>query len=95
MAQIKCFGVFQTAKFVAILYFIFTALFLIPFGLFFMVAGTAFGDDVGIFGALFGGVFILFLPVIYGVIGFVFVAIGCLIYNLLAKYVGGIELEIK
>jgi xanthine/uracil permease len=39
MTQIKSFGVLQTAKFAAILYFIFTAIFMIPFGLITLVAG--------------------------------------------------------
>lgn len=32
---------------------------------------------------------------LYGVMGFVFGAIGALIYNLVAKWVGGFELELE
>ena len=95
MAQIKSFGIWQTAKLVAVMYFVFTAIFMIPFGLIFMMAGFTLGEGEGIFGAFFGGMFMLFLPVIYAVLGFVFVALGCLIYNFFAKYLGGIELEIE
>lgn len=36
-------------------------------------------------------VFILALPVMYIVFGFIFMALGALIYNLAARWVGGIE----
>ena len=35
------------------------------------------------------------MPLIYGAMGFVGGAIGALIYNLFAKWVGGIELEME
>jgi hypothetical protein len=33
--------------------------------------------------------------VIYGVMGFVFTALGCLLYNLVASWIGGIEVELE
>ena len=33
------------------------------------------------------------LPIIYGVAGFIFTAIGCVIYNVVASRVGGIEIQ--
>jgi hypothetical protein len=95
MAQIKRFGVLQTAKFCAVLYFIMTAIFLIPFGLIAMLTGAFAGGTEGLFGVMFGGMFIFFLPLVYAVMGFIFVAIGCLIYNGTAKVTGGIEIEIE
>lgn len=89
MAQIKSFGVIQTAKFAAVLYFIFTAIFIIPFGLISLIGRE--GTPEGIMSV----VFIIFAPVIYAILGFVFVAIGCLIYNAIAKRIGGIEIEIE
>jgi hypothetical protein len=35
------------------------------------------------------------MPVFYGAMGFVFGAIGALLYNLLAKWVGGFEFELE
>ena len=35
--------------------------------------------------------FIIALPVMYIVFGFIFMALGALIYNLAARWVGGIE----
>lgn len=36
---------------------------------------------------------IVLLPILYGVVGFLAGALGALLYNLVAKYIGGIELE--
>jgi hypothetical protein len=37
----------------------------------------------------------LFMPVIYGVMGFIFGIIGAAIYNLVARWIGGIEVEVE
>ena len=41
------------------------------------------------------GVVYLFMPVVMGILGFLFFALFALIYNLLAKWLGGLEVEIK
>lgn len=38
---------------------------------------------------------VIFLPIMYGVIGFVAGAIGAAVYNLVAGFVGGIEIEVE
>jgi hypothetical protein len=43
----------------------------------------------------FGIVFALMAPIFYGVLGFIFGAIGAFLYNLLAKWIGGIELHLQ
>ena len=87
MAQrIRRFGVGQTAKMLGVLYALMGVV-LIPI---FLVA-TMYAPDATGYGM---GVAIA-LPVIYGVIGFVFTAIGCAIYNLVAGWIGGIEVEIE
>jgi Transmembrane domain of unknown function (DUF3566) len=48
--------------------------------------------------ALFAGfslVFVILIPVIYGVMGFVFGIISAAVYNLVAGFVGGFEVEIE
>jgi hypothetical protein len=90
MSRIKRFGVYQTSKVSAVLYFVVTAVFLIPFGLFFTMLGT--GSDIPGFG--FGGLFFFVLPFIYGLVGFVVTAICCAVYNLVARWTGGIEFEL-
>jgi hypothetical protein len=41
------------------------------------------------------GVVYLFMPVLMGIIGFVFFVIFAAIYNLLAGWLGGVEIEVK
>jgi hypothetical protein len=41
--------------------------------------------------AIFSGVFVIFLPIIYAVLGFIGGVIAAFIYNLVAKWTGGIE----
>ena len=86
MAQrIRRFGVGQTAKVLGVLYGLMGVV-LIPI---FLIAAR-FSPD----GPAFGTGFAVAIPVIYGLVGFVFTAIGCLIYNLVAGWVGGVEIEI-
>ena len=97
MVQVKRIGVKQTAKFFGVFYFLIALVFILPFSLISMVAG--FGvlpkeQGPGIFAAL-GGLVLLFIPLFYALIGFVFVAIGAVIYNLIAGKVGGVEIELK
>ncbi len=48
-----------------------------------------------IFLLLFGVGAIVFLPVFYGVMGFITGAISAVVYNFVAGYVGGVELEFE
>jgi hypothetical protein len=41
------------------------------------------------------GVVYLFMPIILGIFGFVFFVIFAAIYNLLAGWLGGVEVEVK
>lgn len=53
------------------------------------------GSDAGFGGMLFGAAAIVALPIFYGVIGFIFTLIGAALYNLIAGWVGGVELDIQ
>lgn len=81
--QITRFSVHQTSKVVALAYFCFTLIF-IPFFLFF-----AF-QDAGPMKWFFVGA-----PLAYGVLGYLFTAFACVVYNILAKWVGGIEFTVS
>ncbi len=84
--QIRRFGIGQTAKVVAVLYALMGLIFL-PF----LLAAAAFAPrETG-----FGAGFALALPILYGVAGFIFTAIACAIYNFVAGFVGGIEVEME
>ena len=41
------------------------------------------------------GIIYLFMPVLMGVFGFLFFVLFAAVYNLLAKWLGGVEVEIK
>jgi hypothetical protein len=47
------------------------------------------------FGAIIGVGAIIFLPILYGVIGFIGTLIAAWLYNVIAGAVGGIELEVQ
>ena len=83
--QIRRFGVGQTAKVIGALYALMGLVF-VPIAL----IASMFSPNKSDFGAGFA----LALPIIYGVLGFIFTAIGCAIYNFVAGLVGGIEVEL-
>ena len=45
--------------------------------------------------SVLGPIVIILFPIAYGVLGFVMGAVGAALYNLIAKWIGGIEIEIK
>ncbi len=60
------------------------------------VAGLAADEGGGAILALFFGVgAVIFLPVFYGVMGFISGVVSAFLYNLLAGWIGGIELEFE
>ena len=46
-------------------------------------------------GVLFGVGAIVALPIFYGLLGFIFALIGAAVYNLVASWVGGVELDVQ
>ena len=90
--RIRRFTVMQTAKLFATLYTLMGLVFL-PF---LWLSSRAAGTTAGAMGGFpVSGRMLLLLPVLYGALGFVFVALGCAIYNLVAGWVGGIEVEFE
>jgi hypothetical protein len=49
----------------------------------------------GMWGAGLGVLSIIVLPIVYGIIGFIIGVIAAAIYNLVARWVGGIKIELK
>jgi transmembrane protein DUF3566 len=94
MHVLKSVGVMSLAKIMGLLYGCIGLIFA-PFFLLIGLAGSLAGQNKAPFAGVFGVVFAILMPVIYGVMGFVFGAIFAFIYNLLAKWVGGIELEVE
>jgi hypothetical protein len=99
---IKRLGVFSVAKIYSVVMAGVGLVVGIPLGLIMIVLGGAImssaGRDATMGGGSFVGIGIFYmiaLPIIYGVIGFIFGAIGALIYNVAAGVLGGVELELE
>ena len=84
--QIEKFPVHQNAKVFAVLMALSSLVMVVPFMLFVSMAAPE-------------GAFPLFMlivfPVMYLVFGYVMVAIGCWLYNWIAKHMGGLEYETR
>jgi hypothetical protein len=85
MQRIRRFGIGQTAKFLAVLYAL-VGVVLIPF---FLLAALASPTARG-----FGMGLVILFPILYGLCGLIGGAIGAALYNLVARWVGGLEVEI-
>ena len=77
----------QAGKVCAVIYFMFGVVFAIPFAL---IASLAPAEDA----APFDVGFAIALPFLYAIGALIFVPIGCWVYNLAAKLVGGFEVEV-
>ncbi|MEP3386819.1 MAG: hypothetical protein ABJO02_01445 [Reichenbachiella sp.] len=91
MIRVKKFGVLQTAKVVAIIYVLVSLIIIMPFALLGSMLTEEFFPEF----ADFGAAALLVIPIMYGIIGFIFTAIGCVVYNLIASFTGGIEIEME
>jgi hypothetical protein len=91
---VKRIAPLQLGKMSALLYGAMGLLFL-PVFLIMAVASAAAPEaqQIGIFA--FGAGFALLAPVMYAVMGFIVGVIGAALYNLFAKWVGGIEVEVE
>lgn len=79
--QIKSISVLQTSKVVTVLYAL--------LGLIYTVIGILmmiFSEEKSK-----GAMIFLFMPVIMALFGFIFVSLGCWLYNQVAKRLGGVE----
>jgi hypothetical protein len=93
MHIVKSVGVLSFAKIMGLVYGCLGLIF-VPLFLLFGLLGSMAGQQKNPFAGLVGVVMAILMPVLYGVMGFIFGAIGALLYNLFAKLVGGFELEL-
>lgn len=89
--QIRRLGVGQMAKVMGALYFLIGIVIAAVIGLF----GSMFPDAGDGSVALFGGLFLLAMPILYGVIGVVSGALIAWLYNVVAGFTGGLEMELE
>jgi len=99
--KLKKIAPLQTGKMLAAFYGLLSLIFM-PFVLVFMALGSFAARSHGSEGVpplpvMFGmGIgFLIFLPVLYAFLGFIFGVFGAFIYNLLAKWIGGFEMEFE
>lgn len=85
--RIQRFEPLQTAKVLGILYAIMGAV-VAPF----FILATMLTPEASAAGLGIG--FAIALPLLYGLFGALATAIGCLLYNLVASWVGGIEVDL-
>jgi hypothetical protein len=79
----------QAGKLSAIIYFVLGVLFAVPFAVISFLAQSASDQQ-----AHMSIGFAIALPFVYGLAGLVLAPLGCAIYNLAAKLVGGLSLTI-
>jgi hypothetical protein len=86
--QLTRIAPWQAGKLFAVMYFFLSVFLAIPMALISAsMPSNAPGPHFGI------GVFIA-LPFVYAIFGLIFVPIACWIYNLAAKFVGGLEVSV-
>ncbi len=84
--QIRRLSPHQNAKVAAIMFAVTSLIFIVPFMLIGLAAAPS--GEAG-----FSTVVLLLAPLFYLVVGYVMTVIGCWLYNVLFKYVGGFEYE--
>ena len=97
MYRIRRFGNIKTATMVAVLYMVAIAIFAIPIALFISAVGSAIPAGAGPSIDASSGIilFVLLAIVGYGILTWVFTAIACALYNLVARWVGGVEMQLE
>jgi hypothetical protein len=92
--RIRRIAPLQLGKIMALTYGIMGLIFC-PFFLLMTVFATHLPNNQRVGIMALGTGFALFMPVLYAVMGFVFGVVGAFIYNVIAKRVGGIEVEVE
>ena len=94
MHILKSVGVISVARITALVYGCLGLIFL-PFFLLFGVVGLFAGQNKNLLPGAAAVLLSILLPVIYGAMGFIMGALGALLYNLMAKWIGGFELQLE
>ena len=95
MASVKRIGPGSAFKVGLVVYAILGFIFGILFALIGMLAGSLASSHSLFPGTGLGFFSIILFPICYGIIGGVFGALGAVIYNLAAGWVGGLEVDIS
>ena len=79
----------QAGKTLAVVYFLLGLIIAVPFALLVSLIPGVPGQERP------SALFVVFLPVLYGLAGLVFVPLGCWIYNVAARLTGGVEVAVE
>ncbi len=94
MRVIHSVGVLSVAKIMGLIHGTLGLIFM-PFFLLVGVVGMVTGGGHAALSGVAGMVLAVMIPVFYGGLGFIMGAIGALLYNVFAKWTGGIEVEVQ
>jgi len=87
-SRVQRIAPWQATKLFTLLYFIIGLVFMVPLLLVALLVPQPASEDAITVG------FALVFPIMYALIGFIVVPIGCLLYNFCAGLVGGLEVVI-
>ena len=94
MYRIRRFGIVKTATTVAALYMAAIVIIFVPIALLAIAFGSgASGNSSGAIGAVIGLGVVAVLG--YGLVGWIFTALACALYNLVAGWTGGFEIQLE
>lgn len=94
MHRVRRFGVIQTANMAAMMYFVMSIIFILPFILLASFLPDMSDNGTGGLNVFRGGI-LFFIPPGYAAMGWVATAIMCWFYNIVAGFVGGIAVELQ
>ncbi|MBK1877100.1 DUF3566 domain-containing protein [Pelagicoccus mobilis] len=97
--RLKRINPLQLGKILAAFYALASLIF-VPFMLLFSLLASVVQQSEGTAAQMpillgMGAGFLIIAPIMYGVMGFVAGIIGAFLYNLIAKWLGGIEVEVE
>lgn len=92
---VRRIGPLSFAKVSGVLYALFGFIFGAFVSVISVVSSTIAPRGSGPMGLVFGVAAVVALPIFYGVMGFITSLIGAALYNWIAGWVGGIELEVQ
>ena len=95
MVKITKVDPFSLAKILGILYAFFGLIIGILMSLFMVVPSSMMGSAGGFSGLLMGLGVIITVPVFYGIMGFISGIIMAIPYNIIANWIGGLEVEVE
>jgi hypothetical protein len=96
MFRIQRFNILKTSSVVALMYMVIIGIIVVPILLIGLVVGVAASGNNQA-GSALASVLVASVAAVavYGIIGWVVTAIACAIYNLVAGWVGGIEVSVE